>query len=502
MTTILIAMNETVESGSFCGDQLCSLKAAYLFVENQPDVDKVIMSCSPKNQLQFLWSKFIARYDVEVVWDDWNPGDWETRFVAWNRWRVDRNINGIQFDHYRELYLRIHGAQRQTSICGHERGLGRRNIYEYWLAGQENKPDVFPGADYFDDTLIHHPPHQPERDVYISPHAKTQGNVTFTFDFWADVVRRLLDAGISVTAGYNSWFCEDLGGHPLYRKHWGTYEQWMAEVCRHKLVACGNTGTGWLAAACGVPMITMEPPNSQMPDHRYRECGLRNIVEVVEVPDAAYVAQRIIETCYSDDRSRKLRMKVTEVCQAAVLHSVNPFAKLKLLADELLTVMDLPGHVCDLGSYKGGSALVMRRLALDKVLNLFDTWEGNPYDDPLCHHKRGEWVASEDECRQLLSNGENNLRMTWYWKGVFPASAEALEKYQFCFVYVDMDTYQATRDAIEFFWPRMVTGGKMLFDDWQWPPCAGVEKAVREMGFASSCYKAKVVGYTYIVEKR
>ena len=42
-------------------------------------------------------------------------------------------------------------------------------------------------------------------------------------------------------------------------------------------------------------MITVEPPNSGMADHRYRECGLRNIVEVVDTPDAEYVARRIIE---------------------------------------------------------------------------------------------------------------------------------------------------------------------------------------------------------------
>lgn len=280
MGTMLIAMNETVESGSFMGDQLCSLKAAYLFVEHAPpDVDRFVMSCSPENTLQFLWTKFLRKYNFEVVYDNWNPGDWRSRWEAWDEWRTTRKINNIPFDHYRELYLRIHGCQRQTLLCGSERGLGRRNIYSYWWCGQEQCPDELPpDVDWFDDSLIHHPPHVPTRDVYISPHAKTQGNVTFTFDFWAEVVSRLLEADISVTVGYDGPFCDNLLGHPLYAKHWGDHRQWMNQLCSHKLVACGNTGTGWLAAACGVPMITMEPPNSQMPDHRYRECGLRNIV--------------------------------------------------------------------------------------------------------------------------------------------------------------------------------------------------------------------------------
>jgi D-glycero-beta-D-manno-heptose 1-phosphate adenylyltransferase len=636
MTTMLIAMNETRETGSFMGDQLCSLKAAYLFAENTPGVDRIIMSCSPGNEMQFLWTKFIEKYGVEVVWDSYDPGNWSARLGAWDSWRAARSIEGRPFDHYRELYLRIHGAVRQNELCGTERGLGRRNIYEYWWFGQEDAPDEPPrdvgewdnlgvhtqysfGAD-----LIHHPPHTPVRDVYISPLAKTQGNVTFTFDFWSDVVHMLVDAGVSVTVGYNNPFCEDLNGSVLYRKHWGDHQLWMEEVCRHKLVACGNTGTGWLAAACGVPMITMEPPNSQMPDHRYRECGLRNLVEVVDEPSVEYVVRRIVEYvqrrvvmttgCYdilhaghirhleksrslgtklvvalnSDSSVKKLKgnerpinpqdqrkavlealrcvdevrvfdgmdardlirevhpdvltcghgysqemvigrdlvegyggrvvvtyhgdarhepsttkiyrrvraANVTEICRIASGASCNPFDKLRVVADLLLSVREVPGDVVDVGTCEGGSGYVLRRVAPDRELFLCDTWEGNPYDDELCHHKRGEWRASIEYCQKFIGNGDS----THYLKGIFPQSAEGLlDGRQFCFAYVDVDTYYATCGAIEYLWPRMSPGGKMVIDDYQWPPCAGVEKAVQEK-FERG--QLEVVGNTCIVEKR
>lgn len=630
------------------GDILCSLKTAYLFVNNTPDVDKVIVSLSPKNEMHFLLEKFLddpkgdgSVPKCEVVWDDFDPGNWPQRWTAWEKWRTDRTIEGQSFDHFRVLYLRIHGAQMQRALCGSERGLGHV-IYEYWWRGQEDAPNEPPrDADEwvnhgvptrysFGDGLVHHPPSTRERDVYISPHAKTQGNSTFTFQFWADVVRHLLDAGVSVTVGYDGHFCEELLTHPLYRKFWGGmgvdgHKAWMAEVCRHKLVACGNTGTGWLAAACGVPMLTVEPPGSQMPDHRYRECGLRNIVEVVDVPDPSYVARRIIEEvqrkvvmttgCYDVlhsghvrhlERSREMgtrlvvalnsdssvrRLKGTErpfnpenqrravlealrcvdevrvfddtspisvirevrpdvltagygyrpesvvgrefvegyggrvaitcpgdardepsttkilnrvrsadvvdLCRMAASASVNPFEKLKLMADQLLSVKELPGDVADLGTCRGGTALILRRLAPDRHLHLFDTWDGTPYDDPMCHHKRGEWAASMDECRKLVGNGE----LIHYHRGVFPkVVALADDSDKFCFVYVDVDTYQATRDAVEFFWPRMVPGGKILIDDYNWNPCAGVKKAVDE---ASAGKKINVIQslYTCILEK-
>lgn len=636
MTTVLIAQNETRESGSFMGDQLCSLKAAYLFIENQPDVDKVIMSVSPGNEMHFLWQRFIDHYNVELVYDDLNPGDWPSRWTMWDKWRIEREINGKRFDHYRELYLRIHGNLRQTILCGSERGLGRKNIFEYWYYGQENKPETCEGSDWFDDSLVYHPPHRPERDVYISPHAKTQGNITFTFDFWSDVVHHLIDAGASVTVGYNGWFCEDLNGHPLYRKFWGSHREWMDEVCRHKMVACGNTGTGWLACACGVPMITMEPHNSVMADHRYRECGLRNIVEVVDgarldelgndmVRVARYVANRIRDEvhrcivmttgCYdilhaghvrhleraralgtrlivalnSDSSVRALKgperpinpqgqrktvlealrsvdevrifdgenatsliretkpdilacgfgytldtiigrdivegyggkvavtydtdaktaidtsttkiakraraVDIFEAIRAAIPYSVNPPDKLRVLAEELLSVAHVSGDMADLGTCRGGTALILRRLAPYRYLHLFDTWEGTPIDDPLCHHKRGEWVASFEDCQRLVGTDS----ITCYHKGVFPQEVNGAKDRQFSFVYVDMDTYQATMDAIAFFWDRIAPGGKILFDDYGWEPCAGIKKAVDQ------CFnpnQIKVSNYTCLVEKQ
>lgn len=639
MSTILIALNATRESGSFMGDQLCALKTAYLFVANQPDVDKILLTVSPGNEMAFLWSRFISdpRGDgtvppVELVYDSWNPGDWEARFVSWNRWRLEREADGRKFDHYRELYLRIHGAQRQAALCGAERGLGRRNIFEYWYYGQENMPvsGTCIGSDVY-DVEINHPPHLPDRDVYISPHCKTQGNITFTFDYWSQVVYKLVDAGVSVTVGYDGYFCEDLIGHPLYRKHWGTHRQWMEEICRHKIVACGNTGTGWLAAACGVPLFTMEPPNSQMPDHRYRECGLRNLVEVMDSPDANYCAKRLIEEvqrkvvmttgCYDVlhaghvrhlERSRSLGTKlvvalnsdasvrrlkgptrpinpqdrrkavlealrcvdevrvfdgddavplieeirpqvltngygytydqivgrelvdgwggqavvtcsadasdelsttkvvakvlrsgdIIEVCRVASAHSVNPFDKIKLAADEYLKVCRLSGDVADLGAYQGGTSLIFRRLAPGKVLHIFDTWSGTPYDDELCHHRKGEWAADLEDCKVLVGSDE----WTHYYPGVFPYSVpeggeDDWGKKQFCFVYVDVDTYQSTRDALLFFWPRMVPGGTLFVDDYGWEPCAGVKKAVDEV-FAEDQRRVVQSLYTCILVKK
>src|SRR3990167_1233174 len=109
--------------------------------------------------------------------------------------------------------------------------------------------------------MIYHPTYPADRGVLIAPHAKCQGNHVFTFDYWTRVVKKLIENGISVTINYNGNFCQELEGHPLYRKIFQGFKDLIDEICQHKLVACGNTGIGWFAFACGIPVLAMQPPN-------------------------------------------------------------------------------------------------------------------------------------------------------------------------------------------------------------------------------------------------
>lgn len=618
---MLIAYNGTREFGQFLGDQLCSLKMAWLWAQNYP-CSKIYLACSHGNEMHFLFTKFIETFNVEVIYDTLNPGDDRGRFEMWTRWFKERTIEGRSFDVYKELHRRIDGSKRQALLCGGEKGLGRRNIFEYFWHGQEHVTEPILHGDTFDDTLTHHPQHIPERGVLIAPHAKCQGNAVFTFEYWSRVVHRLIDSGVTVTINYNGNFCEDLNGHPLYRKIFPNFKNLMNEVCRHKIVACGNTGVGWLAAACGVPLLAMQPVNSQMPDYRYELCGLKSLVEIMDQPDWEYCARRLTEEvnrvvvfttgCYdvihsghvrhleesralgtklivglnSDASVKKLKgadrpvnnelqradvlralrfvdevrvfdgdnalelikeikpdiltngcdhnlgevvgkdfvesyggravitggtrdqsstaiikvVRMADVLKAvndASTVSPNPWSKLKLLADQFMTVSGIPGDTADVGCYRGACSLILRRLAPDKTLHIFDTFQGNPFDDPLCHHKRGEWVASEPQVRSFVGEGPR----TQYHVGVFPSTAENLRDRMFCFVVVDPDTYQTVTDAIEFFWPRLVVGGKMFFDDYSWPPCSGVEKAVNEH-FTEDQRMVFPSNYTCVVTKK
>jgi O-methyltransferase len=51
---------------------------------------------------------------------------------------------------------------------------------------------------------------------------------------------------------------------------------------------------------------------------------------------------------------------------------------------------------------------------------------------------------------------------------------------QFCFVHLDCVIYESYKSCIEFFYPRLASGGVILFDEYNDPPWPGCARAVNE----------------------
>lgn len=156
-------------------------------------------------------------------------------------------------------------------------------------------------------------------------------------------------------------------------------------------------------------------------------------------------------------------------------HSLITSDRLEVIARYARETAALPGEAAELGVCRGGSAMVIADASSGRRLHLFDTFEGLPNDGG--GHRRGDFAAGLDEVRQLLG-----ARRVEFHPGLFPETARGLEEARFSFVHVDADLYESTRDAIAFFWPRMVAGGIMVFDDVDWPNCPGVDQAIAEAG--------------------
>jgi GR25 family glycosyltransferase involved in LPS biosynthesis len=134
----------------------------------------------------------------------------------------------------------------------------------------------------------------------------------------------------------------------------------------------------------------------------------------------------------------------------------------------------LQGAMAEVGVYKGGSAYVIADADENRPLYLYDTFSGIPESDSFGGHKAGEFGDTSVEAVSRLLSKYRNIHIK---QGVFPATGVDVP---YSFVHLDADTYQSTSAALDFFLPRMVPGGVIVFDDWEWINCPGVKRAIEE----------------------
>ncbi len=151
-----------------------------------------------------------------------------------------------------------------------------------------------------------------------------------------------------------------------------------------------------------------------------------------------------------------------------------------LLGEELVESM---GHLArtapsgcfvEVGVYKGGSAQKLYEIAQEqgREIYLFDTFTGIPIKSGIDHHKIGDFADVD------LDLIRKELPLARIYIGIFPHTIPGDILKSIAFVHVDCDQYESVRSCIMYLYPRMVTGGIMLFDDYD--SLDGAKKAVTD----------------------
>ncbi len=168
------------------------------------------------------------------------------------------------------------------------------------------------------------------------------------------------------------------------------------------------------------------------------------------------------------------------------------------------SAVNLEGDWAELGVYQGGSARMLAEILKTnqlvesnqptdsnqtkgsnqdvsqnkKELLLFDTFTGMPYNgkDFEVYRKGNLGRTSVEDVEDYLKQYPNLIIKP----GVFPETFKGEEERKFALVHIDCDLYQSVLDGISSFYPRMVKGGFILFDDYGYLSCKGAKKAVDE----------------------
>ncbi len=162
-----------------------------------------------------------------------------------------------------------------------------------------------------------------------------------------------------------------------------------------------------------------------------------------------------------------------------------------------LQTLDLSGSIAECGCWKGLSSYIF--CSYIKAINdgfrgenyhIFDSFQGlnHPTTSDTLPQATAESLQSKfgtvkGAFQADLSHVKNTLKdfpHVTYHKGWIPDTFRRIPDRDYRFIHVDVDLYEPTFRAVEYFYPRLVTGGIMVCDDYgslAWP---GAKRAIDE----------------------
>lgn len=153
------------------------------------------------------------------------------------------------------------------------------------------------------------------------------------------------------------------------------------------------------------------------------------------------------------------------------------------LAAERISQKAVPGAIAELGVYRGELAAALNWLFPDRILYLFDTFEGFSENDLLDGEEKKHSQAAvgdfQDTNLESVLSRMPHRQMVRMRKGYFPATSEGLED-NFALVSLDVDLYKPTVAGLNYFYPRLNKGGCMFVHDYNNRRYMGVRSAVEE----------------------
>ena len=170
---------------------------------------------------------------------------------------------------------------------------------------------------------------------------------------------------------------------------------------------------------------------------------------------------------------------------------------LEAVAEEIRT-HSIPGSVAELGVYQGQFAQYIQAAFPDRTLYLFDTFEGFSDKDKSVDVGGGFSSATEDFSDTTVDLVLENMpspQSVVIRKGYFPETLlDSDREEKFAFVSIDTDLYKPMYEGLEFFYPRLSSGGYIFLHDFNNKDYPGARAAVTEY-----CRKHSV-GYFPLVD--
>jgi O-methyltransferase len=183
-----------------------------------------------------------------------------------------------------------------------------------------------------------------------------------------------------------------------------------------------------------------------------------------------------------------------EYFKRAKAHGIRgiPDARCFTLQSAIRSLRGVAGDVAECGVRFGKSTVFMLEAdQANRQYHLFDSFEGVSDPSPedtlggtgQAYWHKGDIAVPESETRANLQAYSN----VTIHRGWIPDRFPDVSDRSFALVHLDVDLYGPTRDSLAFFWPRLVSGGLLVCDDYGSSKCPGARRAVDEFFAERDC---------------
>lgn len=152
--------------------------------------------------------------------------------------------------------------------------------------------------------------------------------------------------------------------------------------------------------------------------------------------------------------------------------------------------LGVPGHIADVGIYKGASLFWSAKLvqifegeSLTQVHG-FDWFKGMYGGDESPNVEIGSYAESYERLMKLVEAQQLNHIVRVHKLDITTELEDFLQRHshlQFKLVFLDAGTYDVTKTALEALWARTSKGGVVVFDQFNHEFSPGETRAVREV---------------------
>jgi len=217
-----------------------------------------------------------------------------------------------------------------------------------------------------------------------------------------------------------------------------------------------------------------------------------NIAHSLVIPYATY-SPWLTDLAFRDDYDKVYKNTMVDAYRCYELWSLTAQA------------LRAPGDILEVGVWRGGTgvltALQARRVSPGTKVYLCDTFAGVvKAGEKDSYYKGGEHPdTSADSVRDLAAAaGVDNVEILI---GTFPdEGGDKLEQKRFSFCHIDVDVYESARAVFEWVWPKLNSGGMVVFDDYGFFMCDGVTRLVNELAAPGRTLIHNLNGHAIIVK--